>query len=585
MAKQIKFDEDARRRIKSGIDKVADAVRVTLGPKGRNVVLDRGFGSPIVTNDGVTIVKEIDLEDKFENIGAEFVKEVANKTNETVGDGTTTATILTQSIVESGAKYISKGVNVIELKKSLLKLSKDISENIEKNAQRVEGDAIEQVATISAQDPEVGKMIAKVIEKVGKEGVIAVEESQTFGLAEEVVEGMKFDKGYISPYMITSAESMEAELKDPQILITDKKISSVQEILPILEKIAQTGKKEMVIIAEDIDGEALTTLVVNKLRGILNVLAIKAPGFGDSRKAMLEDIAVLTGGQVVSEERGMKMENVTLEDLGKAGRIVSTKDDTTIVDGKGKKKDIDARVSQLRAQMEKATSDFEKEKLQERLGKLSGGVAVIKVGAATEVEQKEKQHRVEDAVEATKAALEKGIVAGGGITLFNKSVELLDKVKAGNSSNIDKIASDIFSEALSAPLRQIILNAGQNPEIVIMRILEFQQRFERVNIPGEKKTNKANKESIETIHYNKLNPDAQVNIGYDAGRDMPHYGDMIELGIIDPAKVVISALQNAVSAAVMLLTTEAVVTDIPEKKEKGGSMPDMSGMGGMGMGI
>lgn len=583
MAKQIKFDEDARRRIKAGIDKVADAVRVTLGPKGRNVVLDRGFGSPMVTNDGVTIVKEIDLEDKFENIGAEFVKEVANKTNDAVGDGTTTATILTQSIVESGAKFISKGVNVIELKKSLLKLSRDISEDIEKNAQKVKGSAIEQVATISAQDPEVGKMIAKVIEKVGKEGVITVEESQTFGLAEEVVEGMKFDKGYVSPYMITSAESMEAELKDPQILITDKKISSVQEILPILEKIAQTGKKEMVIIAEDIEGEALTTIVLNKLRGVLNVLAVKAPGFGDSRKAMLEDIAILTGGQVISEERGVKMEKVTLEDLGKAGRIVSTKDDTTIVGGKGKKKDIEARVAQLKMQVGKATSDFDKEKLQERLGKLSGGVAVIKVGAATEVEQKEKQHRVEDAVEATKAALEKGIVAGGGIALFNKSVDLLDKIKGGNASNIDKIASDIFSEALSAPLRQIILNAGQNPEIVIMRVLEFQQRFERVNISKDKTIGKNGKELVETIHYNKLNPEALVNVGYDAGRDMPHYGDMIELGIIDPAKVVISALQNAVSAAVMLLTTEAVVTDIPEKKEKG--MPNMGGMGGMDMGM
>jgi len=582
MPKQIKFDEDARRRIKDGIDKVANAVRVTLGPKGRNVVLDRGFGSPMVTNDGVTIVKEIDLEDKFENIGAEFVKEVANKTNDAVGDGTTTATILTQSIVESGAKYISKGVNVIELKKSLLKLSKDISEDIEKNAQKVKGGAIEQVATISAQDGEVGKMIAKVIEKVGKEGVITVEESQTFGLQEEVVEGMKFDKGYVSPYMITSAESMEAELKDPQILITDKKISSVQEILPILEKIAQTGKKEMVIIAEDIEGEALTTIVLNKLRGVLNVLAVKAPGFGDSRKAMLEDIAILTGGQVISEERGMKLDKVTLEDLGKAGRIISTKDDTTIVDGKGKKKDIETRVAQLKTQIEKATSDFDKEKLQERLGKLSGGVAVIKVGAATEVEQKEKQHRVEDAVEATKAALEKGIVAGGGIVLFNESIDLREKMKV-NLSNTDKLASEIFSEALSAPLRQIILNAGQSPEIVIMRILEFQQRFERVNMLKDKTTGKSGKELIETIHYNKLNPDALVNIGYDAGRDMPHYGDMIELGIIDPAKVVISALQNAVSAAVMLLTTEAVVTDIPEKKEKGGGMPDMSGMGGMGM--
>jgi len=393
MAKQIRFDEDARRRIKAGIDKVADAVRVTLGPKGRNVVLDRGFGSPMVTNDGVTIVKEIDLEDKFENIGAEFVKEVANKTNDAAGDGTTTATILTQSIVESGAKFISKGINVIELKNALLKLSNRVSNDLKKSSKEVFGDAIEQVATISAQDPEVGKMIAKVIEKVGKDGVITVEESQTFGLQDEVVEGMKFDKGYISPYMITNAESMEAELKDPHILITDKKISAISEILPLLEKLAQTGKKEMVIVAEEVEGEALATLVVNKLRGILNVLAVKAPGFGDNRKAMLEDIAVLTGGQVISEERGMKMENVTLEDLGRAGKVISTKDDTTVVDGKGKKKDIDARVAQLKAQIEKAASDFDKEKLQERLGKLSGGVAVIKVGAATEVEQKTRSKR------------------------------------------------------------------------------------------------------------------------------------------------------------------------------------------------
>jgi len=579
MAKQIRFDEDARRRIKSGIDKVADAVRVTLGPKGRNVVLDRGFGSPMVTNDGVTIVKEIELEDKFENIGVEFVKEVANKTNDAAGDGTTTATILTQSIVESGAKFISKGINVIELKNSLAKLSNRVSNNLKKTSKVVSGDAIEQVATISAQDGEVGKMIAKVIAKVGKDGVITVEESQTFGLEEEVVEGMKFDKGYISPYMISSAESMEAELKDPHILITDKKISSIQEILPILEKIAQTGKKEMVIIAEDVEGEALATLVVNKLRGILNVLAVKAPGFGDSRKAMLEDIAILIGGQVISEERGMKMENVTIEDLGKAGRIVSTKDDTTIVDGKGKKKDIDARVAQLKTQIEKATSDFDKEKLQERLGKLSGGVAVIKVGAATEVEQKEKQHRVEDAVEATKAALEQGIVTGGGIALLNESVKLSGDLQK-NLAHEDRIATQILVDALSAPIKQIVANAGQSPEVVIAHVQELQNTY-------LKKTQKGKKIDIETgseievdYHMNELNPKANFNIGYDAEENS--YTDMFKAGIIDPTKVVVSALSNAVSAAAMLLTTEAVVTDIPEKKEKGG-MPDMSGMGGMGM--
>ncbi|MFH0930241.1 MAG: chaperonin GroEL [Candidatus Moraniibacteriota bacterium] len=581
MAKQIKFDEDARRRIKDGIDKVADAVRVTLGPKGRNVVLDRGFGSPVVTNDGVTIVKEIDLEDKFENIGAEFVKEVANKTNDAAGDGTTTATILTQSIVESGAKFISKGINVIELKNALLKLSNRVSSNLKKSSRDVSGKAIEQVATISAQDPEVGKMIAKVIEKVGREGVITVEESQTFGLKEEVVEGMKFDKGYVSPYMITSAESMEAELKDPQILITDKKISSVQEILPILEKIAQTGKKEMVIIAEDIEGEALTTIVLNKLRGVLNVLAVKAPGFGDSRKAMLEDIAILTGGQVISEERGMKLEKVTLEDLGKAGRIVSTKDDTTLVDGKGKKKDIEMRVTQLKKQIEKATSDFDKEKLQERLGKLSGGVAVIKVGAATEIEQKEKEHRVKDAVEATKAALEDGIVPGGGIALLNESVELIS-VAEGSMRQEERAAIEIFKGALSAPIAQIAINAGQSPEVVLSRIFEIQNRFKKVRKTQKSIDIETGKEITQTLHINELNEAANTELGYDANLDMPHFVNMFEAGIIDPTKVVVSALQNAVSAAAMLLTTEAVVTDIPEKKGKDGGMSDMSGMG-MGM--
>lgn len=582
MSKQIRFDEDARRRIKAGIDKVADAVRVTLGPKGRNVVLDRGFGSPMVTNDGVTIVKEIDLEDKFENIGAEFVKEVANKTNDAAGDGTTTATILTQSIVESGAKFISKGINVIELKNALLKLSNRVSKDLKSSAKEVSGDAIEQVATISAQDPEVGKMIAKVIEKVGKEGVITVEESQTFGLQDEIVEGMKFDKGYISPYMITSAESMEAELKEPQILITDKKISSIQEILPILEKIAQTGKKEMVIISEDVEGEALATLVVNKLRGILNVLAVKAPGFGDSRKAMLEDIAILTGGQVISEERGMKLESATIEDLGKAGRIVSTKDDTTIVDGKGKKKDIEARVSQLKTQIEKATSDFDKEKLQERLGKLSGGVAVIKVGAATEVEQKEKQHRVEDAVEATKAALEQGIVAGGGIALLNESVKLSADLQK-NLSHEDRIATQILVDALSAPIKQIIANAGQSAEVVVSRVQDLQDTYLKKTAKGKKVNIETGTEIEMEYHVNEVNPKANWVMGYNA--DENTYVDMLKAGIIDPAKVVISALSNAVSAAAMLLTTEAVVTDIPEKKEKGGGMPDMSGMGGMGMGM
>lgn len=582
MAKQIRFDEDARRRIKAGIDKVANAVRVTLGPKGRNVVLDRGFGNPMVTNDGVTIVKEIDLEDKFENIGVEFVKEVANKTNDAAGDGTTTATILTQSIVESGARFISKGINVIELKNALLKLSKRVAGDLKKSSKEVSGDAIEQVATISAQDSEVGKMIAKVIGKVGKDGVITVEESQTFGLQDEIVEGLRFDKGYISPYMITNAESMEAELKDPYILITDKKISSIQEILPILEKIAQSGKKEMVIIAEDVDGEALATLVVNKLRGVLNVLAVKAPGFGDNRKAILEDIAVLTGGQVISEERGMKLESVKLDDLGKAGRIISTKDDSTIVDGKGEKKDIEARVTQLKTQIEKATSDFDREKLQERLGKLSGGVAVIKVGAATEVEQKEKQHRVEDAVEATKAALEQGIVPGGGIALLNESVKLTSDL-GKNLSHEDRIAVQIFNEALSAPIKQIVVNAGQSPDVVISRIQEIQKTYLSKDQMVKKIDIGTGNEVEVNYHINELNPEADFNIGYDADHELPMYSDMFKAGIIDPTKVVISALSNAVSAAAMLLTTEAVVTDAP-KKEKEAGMPNMGGMGGMDMG-
>ena len=579
MAKQIRFDEDARRRIKAGIDKVANAVRVTLGPKGRNVVLDRGFGSPVITNDGVTIVKEIDLGDKFEDIGAEFVKEVANKTNDAAGDGTTTATILTQSIVESGAKFISKGINVIELKNALLKLSNRVSNDLKKSSKEVSGDAIEQVATISAQDSEVGKMIAKVIAKVGKDGVITVEESQTFGLQDEVVEGMRFDKGYISPYMITNAESMEAELKDPHILITDKKISAINEILPLLEKLAQTGKKEMVIIAEEVEGEALATLVVNKLRGILNVLAVKAPGFGDNRKAMLEDISILTGGQVISEERGMKLENVTLDDLGRAGKVISTKDDTTIVDGKGKKKDIEARVAQLKTQIEKATSDFDKEKLQERLGKLSGGVAVIKVGAATEVEQKEKQHRVEDAVEATKAALEQGIVAGGGIALLNESVKLGADLQK-NLSHEDRIATQILVDALSAPIKQIVANAGQSPEVVVSRVQDLQETFLKKTSRGKKIDIETGSEVEMEYHMNEMNPKANWTMGYDA--DQNTYADMFKAGIIDPTKVVTSALSNAVSAAAMLLTTEAVVTDIPEKKEK--EMPNMGGgMPGMEM--
>lgn len=555
-----------------GIDKVANTVKVTLGPKGRNVILDKGYGAPTITNDGVTIAKEIELEDKYENIGAEMVKEVANKTNDTAGDGTTTATLLTQVIAEKGAKMISRGINVINLKEALLKQTRKIVDNLrsEKVARKVEGDAIAQVATISAQDAEVGKMIAKVIKEVGKDGVITVEESQTFGLESEVVKGMKFDKGYISPYMVTNTEKMETELKDPYILITDKKISSLNDFLPLLEKIAQTGKKELVIIAEDVEGEALATLVVNKLRGVLNVLAIKAPGFGDNQKALLEDIAILTGGQVISEEKGMKLDAAGISNLGKASKIISTKDNTTIVGGKGKKTEVDKRVEQIKTLIEKTESSFDKDKLKERLAKLSGGVAIVKVGAATEVEQKEKQHRVEDAVEATKAAIEEGIVPGGGIALLNEGTKLAGKVADKEALNPEEAAAvAILLEALKAPAMQIAVNAGKSADLIISRILELQGAFEEKVLKNGEIKQVVRKEG--NINF---------KMGYDAERDI--YTDMLEAGIIDPVKVVASALQNAVSTAAMLLTTEAAITDAPEKKE---SMPMGGGMPGMGGGM
>ncbi len=575
MAKQIKFGEDARHLIMEGINKVANTVKVTLGPKGRNVILDKGFGSPTITNDGVTIAKEIELEDKYENIGSELVKEVANKTNDAAGDGTTTATILTQSLVEQGEKMISKGLNVVDLKNALLKYTNNIVKNLksEEVSKKVVGDAIAQVATISAQDKEVGKIISKVISEVGKDGVITVEESQTFGLDYEVVKGMKFDKGYISPYMVTNADSMEAILKDPYILVTTQKISAINDILPILEKLAQMGKKELVIIADDVEGEALATLVVNKLRGTLNVLAVKAPGYGDNQKAMLEDIAILTGGQVISEEKGLKLENVDISDLGQATKVIATKDDTTIVGGKGNKPEVEARVQQIRTLIEKTDSEFDKEKLQERLAKLVGGVAVIKVGAATEVEQKEKQHRVEDAVEATKAAIEEGIVPGGGIALLNEATKLIDfkKKNEDNLSIEEKAAVDILIEALSAPTRQIALNAGLSPDLVVNNILDRQNAF-------EKKVLKNGKMSINVLRDKKQ---INFNIGYDAAKDA--YVNMFEAGIIDPVKVVSSALTNSASTAAMILTTEAAVTEAPEEKKDeslhGGGMP--GGMGGM----
>jgi len=569
MAKQIKFDEDARRKIMEGVSKVADTVKVTLGPKGRNVVLDKGFGAPTITNDGVTIAKEIELEDKFENIGAEMAKEVANKTNDAAGDGTTTATILTQIITDKGAKMISKGMNVINLKDALLKYSGKIVENLKKSdvSRKVEGEAIAQVATISAQDKQVGKIIAKAIEEVGKDGVITVEESQTFGIEHEVVKGMKFDKGYISPYMVTNTESMEAELKDPYILLTSKKISAINDILPLLEKLAQSGSKELVIIADDVEGEALATLVVNKLRGTLNVLALKAPGFGDHQKAMMEDIAILTGGEVISDEKGMKLESADVTHLGQAAKVISSKDDTTIVSGKGSQAEINARVEQIKALIGKTESDYDKDKLKERLAKLSGGVAVVKVGAATEVEQKEKQHRVEDAVEATKAAIEEGIVPGGGIALLNEATKLMSETEDQSRMTAEESAAVmILLEALKAPAEQIALNAGKSPDLVLSRIMDSQKVFEEKMMK-----NGAVKRVVKNIEK------IDFKIGYDAAKDV--YVDMFKAGIIDPVKVVSSALRNSVSTASMLLTTEAAITDLPEKKEDmppmGGGMPMM----------
>ncbi len=556
MSKLIKYNEEAREKIKSGIDQVADAVKVTLGPRGRNVVLDKGFGAPTITNDGVTIAKEIELEDKFENIGADLIKEVANKTNDVAGDGTTTATVLTQAIIREGMKLVATGMNPINIRLGIEDAKKDIIAELKKNSKSVSGkEEIAQVATISAENAEMGKMIADVISEVGKDGVVTVEESQTFGLSKEIVEGMNFDKGYISPYMITNAESLKAEMKDPYIIITDKKISTVAEILPVLEKIATGGKKDIVIIADEVDGEALTTLVVNKLRGVLNVLAVKAPEFGDSKKAMLEDIAILTGGKVVSEETGMKMENVELNILGHASKIISTKDSTIIVGGKGKKKDIESRISQLKTQIEKSDSKYDKEKLQKRLAKLSGGVAVIKVGAATESELSYHRAKMDDALAATRAAYEEGIVAGGGVALAKAADVVLKKFKNKKEAVINAMEREfdngvmILINACVEPLKQIVRNSGIREEAVVL---------------------------------NKVMEDIGKNYGYDA-KDDQFKEDMIKAGIIDPLKVTRTALENAVSVAAILLTTEVAITDKPEDKCKCGSggagMP--GGMGGM----
>ena len=547
MAKQILFSDIARSKLKRGVDQLADTVKVTLGPKGRNVVLDKGFGSPIITNDGVTIAKEIELEDKFENIGAQIVQEVASKTNDMAGDGTTTATLMAQRMVSEGFKNVAAGANPILIKRGIDQGVVAVVEELKKISKPVKSnEEIAQVGTISAQDQEIGKLIAEVMEKVGKDGVVTVEESQTFGLSKELVDGMQFDKGYVSPYMITNGERMEAEYKDPYILITDKKVSALNEILPLLEKLAEAGKKDLVIIADEIEGEALATFVINKLRGTFNVLGVKAPGFGDRRKEMLEDIAILTGGKVISEDVGLKLESTEIESLGQARRVVATKDNTTIVDGKGSDQEIKDRVASIKAAIKESDSDFDKEKLQERLGKLGGGVAVVKVGAATETELKEKKHRIEDALHATRAAVEEGIVPGGGVA-FIRTMHVLDSLDVDGDK---KIGIDILRRSLEEPVRQIAINAGKEGSVIAE---EVKQR--------------------------------EGNIGYNAETDV--FEDLVEAGIVDPTKVTRSALQNAASAAAMLLTTEAVVTDLPEKEDKdaataaagmGGGMPGMGGM-------
>ena len=546
------YDEEARGKIKAGVDKVADAVKVTIGPRGRNVILDKGFGTPTITNDGVSVAKEIELEDKFENIGAELVKEVANKTNDAAGDGTTTATILAQAIVREGSKLVATGMNPIVMRHGIEAAKEEIIKELKKNSKSISSkEEIAQVATISAESEEMGKMIAAVIDEVGKDGVVTVEESQTFGFSKEIVEGMNFDKGYISPYMITSAESLKAEMKDPYIIITDKKISTVAEILPLLEKITTGGKKDIVIIADEVDGEALATLVVNKLRGILNILAVKAPEFGDTKKDMLEDIAVLTGGKVITEDKGMRLEKAELSDLGQASKVISTKDNTTIIGGKGKKKDIEARVAQIKKIIEGADSKWDKEKLQKRLSKISGGVAVIKVGAATETELTYIKHKMEDALAATRAAVEEGIVAGGGTALV-KAAQIIENYKEAQKNQAQEFLAGftILVNSLNEPLKQIVKNAGKKDGAVVL---------------------------------NKILENKSKNYGYDAGKD-EYVSDMLKAGIIDPLKVTRAALENAVSVAAIFLTTEAAISDKAEDKSCSchGSMPQMpGGMGGM----
>ena len=552
MAKELKFGEDARRALEDGVSTLANSVKVTLGPKGRNVVLEEGFGAPTITNDGVSIAREIELEDHYENMGAQTVKEVATKTNDIAGDGTTTATVLAESIFKEGIKNVAAGANPMILKRGIDKAVSKLTDKIADISEPVEGkDAVSQIASISAgNDDEVGNLIAEAMEKVGQDGVISVEESKSMGTSLEVVEGMQFDKGYLSPYMVNDTETMEASLEDPYILLTDEKISNIQDILPLLEKVAQEGKP-LLIMAEEVEGEALATLVVNKIRGTFDCVAVKAPGFGDRRKQMLEDIAILTGGTVITEDLGRQLENATMADLGQAHKVTVTKDDTTIVEGEGNKKDIKERIKLLRRQIENTSSDFDREKLEERLAKLSGGVAVIKVGAATETELKEKQHRIEDALSATRAAVEEGLVAGGGVT-YLEALSVLDELDLEGD---EATGVDIVRKSLEAPVRLIADNAGYEGSVIVEKV-----------------------------------KDAEAGIGFDAMKG--EFADMIKSGIIDPAKVTRSALENAASASAMLLTTECLVADKGDDDDDnggggapaGGGMP--AGMGGMpgGMG-
>ncbi len=546
-AKQLVFSEEARRKLKNGMNVVANAVSATLGPKGRNVAVDRKFGSPTITHDGVSVAKEIELEDPFENMGAQLLKEAASKTNDIAGDGTTTSTVLAHAIVNEGLKALEAGYNPMLLKRGIELATDTVVAELKKNSVKIDTkEEIASVATNSAADAEIGGLIADVMDKVGKDGVITVEESKTMQFETEYVEGMQFDRGYITPYFVTNTEQMEAQINDAYVLIYDKKISAAQDIVPLLEKLVQLGKRELVIIAEDIDGEALATLILNKIRGMLNVLGVKAPGFGDRRKAMLQDIATLTGGQVISEETGRKLESATIQDLGRAEKVVSDKENTTVVGGKGKKSDIEGRIKEIRIEIDKSTSDYDKEKLQERLAKLSGGVAIIRVGAATETEMKEKKHRVEDALSAARAAVEEGIVPGGEVSLIN-AVAKLDKLAKNNDDENEevRVGINIIKKALEAPIRKLAANAGQDGSVII--------------------------DTIRRTSTEKKNP----NIGFNVLTG--EYTDMIKAGVIDPVKVVRGALENAASIAAMMLTTDVLITDMPEK-EKPAPMPPGGGM-------